>query len=131
MGANERTLAALDAILRDPQRYFLRDIAFLPFRRRSGKGAVDGQRRDRDIVARAIHHLGGHVADEIGGMGGHGTGAVVGRRGCVRHVDARQAGKSPVNGGKVLLHHLAALFGIGLLDCLFDLGDGRVTGHHP
>ena len=130
MRADEAAVAALDAQVGVPDRHQLRDVALLMRRRATGVRAVRRQRTDRQVVASAGHHLGGHGADEVRRVRGHQQRQLTGGRRPVGNHDLVQPLQRPVDRQLVAFDHLDAAPAIGLGDRVLDPGDRLLARQH-
>ena len=120
MGADEAAVAALDAQLRVPGCDQLGDVALLVRRRAAGVGAVDGQRADRQLVARPAIIAAVTVRTNSGASAGTiGSGSRVGRR-PLGQLHAVQPVERAIDRRLVALHNLGAALAVGLGDRRLD-----------
>ncbi len=130
MRADEAAIAALDADVRLPHRHEGGDVALFPLRGAGGIGAVHGQHGNRQLVALPRHHHRRHFLHELGRLRRHDGRHFDGAVGLLWQFDRVKCRQGLVHRDIVFLHHVLALFAIGLLDRLLDLGDGLVFGQH-
>ena len=126
---HEGTVPALDAGLVVPHRDDLADVAFLVAGGPRRVGAVDGQRRDRQLVAAPGQHRRGDLPHERRGIRRDGRDQVPLPRRAGGHLDLVQVGQGGVDRLVVLLHDGHRLAGVGLGDGGLDLLDGLLTRH--
>ena len=133
LGANDRVranhdaLAALDTKLLIPHRNFEGDVALLPLGRSRRKGAIDRHGANGNLVAIAGDHQGFHVANKIGGVDRDCRTNIEGRSNRLRNLHFMQILQGRIDGGEVLADNRLAALAIGLLDSVFDGGDGFFT----
>ncbi len=127
--ADEAAVAALDADVGLPDRHQLGDVALLEGGGAQRIGAVDRQRRDRQLVAAPGHHHGGDVAHELGRIVRHERWPGMAVDGLVRDLHLVQMRERGIDRREVLADHLAAFFPVRLLDRVLDPGDRLILGH--
>ena len=124
MGADQGALATLSAEVFLPLGQFQGDAALFEAGGGRGPGAVGGHEAHRQPVPLVGHEDGGHLADEGGGIGGHGWGPIKGAGDLVGDGHPVQPRQGGVDGGVVTLQQALTLAAVGLFHRLLDMGDG-------
>ena len=129
--ANGHALETLNARLRVPHGNFQREIPFLILRSGGGESAIHREGADRQFIAVTAGELAEDTADELRRVDRHRRQE---RSGAV-HLGARQADfmqmrERVIHRLQIHFHHLVALFGVGLLDGIFDGFNGLVARQH-
>ena len=130
VGADQHALAALNADIRVPDRYFQGDVALLPLGGGAGPGAVAGQGGNRQQIAVAFDNRRGDSLDEIGRSAGDRGQHLHPALGLGGDFNPVQMGHSRVHRLEVALDNRLAPFAVAFADGLFDAGDGLVLGQH-